>query len=925
MTTMAGARTAYGWLAAAQRVARARVAACVGDALRLGLAVLFAALLTACGGSDGDLGGPPAAAPAAPTAAPVARVEIVSDSAWLPGNGQSRQLAARALDAAGNPVSATISWTSSRASHVAVDASGLLTSQVAAGSAQITAQADGIVSAPLLAYVATPAAGVVLVDDASIVGRPVDTDPAAAPSAANTYQVTLDGIAPPAVGTLLLGRGDKPLAGRVTAVATTGGQTVATLQLVPLPELFAELEIEEVLDLSRAEVIVPPEVEAAFVVTRSGNTWSFAPRPAPTTARARAQRVTGTHASDILPFRNCEKSTPFDFESLTDLPIGFDPPGFNVTIAPSVDFVYSRRSGLTRFIVSAEPKVTISAMLKAEAALSGGLECTLQLFAPRIPIGGPMAFFVGGYLPVGVGFELNAAATLGSFKAGAEAEAGTTVAIGWNCPPAGPECSFVRSMDNSTANIEPKYEAPTLDGNARLEAGLEVFGYIEAELGNPFLRALRFKALQGRIGGRIDGSFETSAAQMLNLDYASTYGASLTASASTGIGVNDTLRMLGFETLTGLGIDVDVPLARSPRAQSVQADRGGFATGDRVNVKVALDPATLNFLPDTYNVKAVQLRRRVGGVSEVLSAQTASTGQKDFEFDVTAPNDGHVSSWNVFVVTRLIDADLLAVEVGQARGSSPGDLPPMPPGQYHMNDEVGFFIRLDDGTGSNPGTGDCEPKDREVTGPLPFTFNQQASCSLPEGTVTGRIEARHFARASGRVKMETRGRFQTDTSHFGSVFASAPARADQHFVILSPARNGQSGTATARFRVRFDGNVPSFLSSCNTCGSEANFVLDAPSGGGRMEERLYWRHGLPSAQQRPSIELQRDITIPINFTFGQPFPVDVKGGISLTIRGRHRDTVDSNLRIEYAWLFDGLPSDATVETSTGPVWPMPTE
>ena len=175
----------------------------------------------------------------------MARVEILSDSAWLPGNGQTRQLAAQAYDAAGNPVSTTISWTSSRASQVAVDASGRLTSQVPAGSAQITAQAGGVASAPLLAYVATPASGVVLVDDASIVGQPVETDPTATPSLANTYQVTLSGIAPPAVGTLLLGRGDKSLAGKVTAVTTTGAQTVATLQLVPLPELFADLEIEE--------------------------------------------------------------------------------------------------------------------------------------------------------------------------------------------------------------------------------------------------------------------------------------------------------------------------------------------------------------------------------------------------------------------------------------------------------------------------------------------------------------------------------------------------------------------------------------------------------------------------------------------------------------------------------------------------------
>jgi hypothetical protein len=626
------------------------------------LAALAACVLVACGGSDGSIDGPPPAAPAAP----VARVEILTDSAWLPGNGQTRQLAAQAYDAAGNPVSATISWTSSRASQVAVDASGRLTSQVPAGSAQITAQAGGVVSAPLLAYVATPAAGVVLVDDASIVGQPVETDPAATPSLANTYQVTLSGIAPPAVGTLLLGRGDKPLAGKVTAVTTAGAQTVATLQLVPLPELFAELEIEEILDLSRAEVLIPPDVEAQFNVARNGNTWSFTPKATPTTQRARPQAVTGTHARDILPFRSCDVGLE-GYDELSNLPIGLEPPTFSITLSPRLDVRYDRRSGLTRFVVSAEPRVTMGATLQASVPIKGALECSLQLLALRLPIGGPLAFFIGGMVPVGVGFELEAEATLATFKIGAQSEIGTKMSAGWNCP--GPTCEFVRSIEDSTATLTPVFDAPNPIEDARLESKLNLFGYLEAELGNPFLRSLRFKAFEERLGATFKGNFAPPVAQVLDAAYAADYALSATGEAKLGTGINDIVTLLGLGSLTSIELNVERELARSPTALKIETDRATFAAGDTINAKVTLDPATLNFL-GIYNVESVQLRRRVGSVTEVLATLNASTGQQVFDLSVTAPNDGNVSEWMAFVTTWALPFELASLELGPVQSDT---------------------------------------------------------------------------------------------------------------------------------------------------------------------------------------------------------------------------------------------------------------
>jgi hypothetical protein len=69
--------------------------------------------------------------------------------------GGTAPLTARALDAAGSPVSAAIAWSSSDGSIATVDASGVVTA-LALGSAQITAAAGGVTSAPVSVWVNSP-------------------------------------------------------------------------------------------------------------------------------------------------------------------------------------------------------------------------------------------------------------------------------------------------------------------------------------------------------------------------------------------------------------------------------------------------------------------------------------------------------------------------------------------------------------------------------------------------------------------------------------------------------------------------------------------------------------------------------------------------------------------------------------------------
>ena len=137
-----------------------------------------AVVLTACGGSDAPIAGPGPVTnpPPGSTTTPVAEVAITTGAGGTVAIGRTMTLAAAAKDAAGNALSGrTLTWTSSAETIARVDANGIVTG-VAAGTATITASAEGksasttlTVQAPTPAAVAsvaiTPATAAVRVGD----------------------------------------------------------------------------------------------------------------------------------------------------------------------------------------------------------------------------------------------------------------------------------------------------------------------------------------------------------------------------------------------------------------------------------------------------------------------------------------------------------------------------------------------------------------------------------------------------------------------------------------------------------------------------------------------------------------------------------------------------------------------------------------
>lgn len=628
--------------------------------------ILAVLLISACGGG-GSAGG---------EAVPVARVEITPAGALLTGAGQSRQLVARAYDADGNPVDATFTWTSGRTSSVSVDGSGVITAQTAIGSAQIVAATGGVKSRPVLVLVAQPVAGATLVSDEQMEGDPVESRPGAAPSPTNTYRVTLQGVAAPALGGVLIGSGGKPVAGRVVAVQSVGTQTIVTLQPLAPNQQFTNFRVQESFDLSQAQVRIPAEVAARFEVRREGNRFAFTERPG-ARARARAQSAprmralaaSGTFA--LPPFSACESNFPNldDVDLPNFVPISLDGPlSFAVTIAPGYELDYDSATGLNKLLLNAEPTLEMEAGFALALAVEATYGCKITLFEFVIPFSGPLGWIASGVVPVGVGFDVGGKITAASANIAGKVEAKGQLALGFDCT--GGACGVVASAGNGTLKTEPTLQLPNFGTDPRFEPSLALYAFTKINLGNPIFQSLQFEALEAKVSAQLEGSFALWSTQVNATDYSANYGAALGLQAGAGVSLGGALELLGLGNLAAVEFNKSIPLAASPTG-TVSADRATFVAGDVVNFKVQIEPAaSANFFPTLgpYNIERVMLARKTpGGVIQVDSV-LAAPGQTSFDLSHIATDSSKVDEFHAFVRTKLLPAELFSIEIGQAIG-----------------------------------------------------------------------------------------------------------------------------------------------------------------------------------------------------------------------------------------------------------------
>ena len=630
------------------------------------LSALVLATLAACGGGSGgqDAGddNPPPVDP--PVAAVPARIEIIETGVLLTERGQTRLLHAQVFDATGTAIEAPVSWSSSDRGRLSIDANGLLKAEAAAGSSQIVASAGTLRSAPLLAAVVGVADDTLLVDDSQVLRGPVETDPDAEPSIDNTYTVIVGGIAAPEAGTLVVGTGSQPVAGRVVSTRTTADGIELTLTLAPLNELFPGLEINQVFDLSRAPVDVPDDIAADYQIAREGNTFSFTPRAsaAASSADALVAKV-GAAAGTSALARGCETSIT-NFREGSPLPISIlAPPALRVTINPTLDVLYTEARGLERLLVRAAPVAAVEGGLNIVAAFEGKVECKADLFTFRVPVGGALSMIISGLVPVGVSLEIGGKITVATMGISFKNETRFNGRVGLEC---NGDCNFVAEAGDLTNTFTPTLNLPGIE-DLRLEPSVLASATVGASLGNPLLKSLRFNAFQAKAGPRLLGSFAPKTTQLADPLYKSNYRLFAEFRAGLGTGIEGLAKLFNIIRLTGLEFLSQVDLAKSPTGV-LSADRASFVTGDVVRFELDLDSDNVSFIGD-YNVKDVVLVRRSGGLNEVMRL-TASDDQTRFVFDFTAPNAGEVGEFSTFVITRKLPFELTALELDTARADN---------------------------------------------------------------------------------------------------------------------------------------------------------------------------------------------------------------------------------------------------------------
>ena len=636
--------------------------------IRTFLTLMLTTALVACGG--GGSGTPSSDASATP-----ARVEITTQAVLLTETGQTKALSARVLDSTGREITASVSWESTQPGQISVNSAGQVTALGDGGGGQITARVGELKSAPLMVFHSQVPAGTLLLTDAQIVGEPEETTPDATPSINNTYRVRLSGVAAPAVGQLVMNTEAKIVVGRVRAVSTdANGVHTVTLGLVPLREALPTLRIDETIDLSQAEVIIPDAVSAQFVVVRNGSSFSFSPKQlgaalplaraqAAVAPRVQAQGATGTRSSG--PLGVC-KAAIDGASGAGSLPISILPSKpFRVDLTPSLETRFTPENGLERLVVHTVPTISAGLEVKALIAFEGKVTCELELFVFKLPVSGPLALFVGGLVPVGIGAELGGKLTFADMGIGASVSAKNTIDIGVVCEP-GSACTSLAQAGPIETSFTPTLNGPGLS-DFRFEPSLTVYGYAKASFGSLVFNSLRFDALALKMGPALKGNFAPRSLQMADATYKSDYQLAAIIKAGADTQFEGFLNLLGAAGVAETALlDTSIALATSP-AGSVSADVASFHTGDTVNFTVRLDPASRNFL-GINNVNEVLLVRNDFSKAIVARASVAAN-QSEVSLAFTAPDAGTASEFYAFVVTGLLATDSLALELGQVSSS----------------------------------------------------------------------------------------------------------------------------------------------------------------------------------------------------------------------------------------------------------------
>ncbi len=644
-------------------------------------AATVAVFLAGCGGGGSEAGGDTVDPGGIELPSrPAARLEVAPAAVLLTASGQRQQLTVRAFDVDGVEVRADGVWKSSRPEQVSIGVGGLIEAQTALGASQVSVEAaNGVRSAPVLVSVARPAAGVVLLDDAQVVGTATAVDPEADPDNDNPYEVLLSGIAVPAPGSLLLGREGKTVGGEVISAVAEGGAVRVRLRTVPIATLMQTAEIHEELDFTGLDPEFPAELTADYDIAKVDGEYVFTPKPgsAARSAVAGKQRANKLTEFKLGPYK-CDFATP-------ELPVSLAQPAqFSMKFEPKYQIDFGRDTGLQKLILRAETAFKTKANLTLSAGGILNIDCAAPLYTRLMPLPGYAGLILSGEVKAGLGFELEGTLTIPLLGVELTSETRGPLEMGLDCV-AG-ECRLVRNYDPVNTN-QLRFITPDV-ANIRTEVFLYGYGFAKLKAGATLLENLRMDLVTARSGLKLEGSFAPPTSQLAPAasDYKSDYKLSVLNEVVAG-SLNKTgdsafrklLQKLGIFKFNLLKFQASVPLATSPKGVATR-DKDAVADGDTLGFKVTLDPATVEFPFVGYNVARVLVMHSVPGQpAREVARVDAAKGQTSF--DLAWVVDGTFGQlpgeFFAFVETRLPTP--FSLELGKV-----GAAPPVLAGTFAM-------------------------------------------------------------------------------------------------------------------------------------------------------------------------------------------------------------------------------------------------
>lgn len=614
------------------------------------LIVAILLIFTACSGGGGSSGEPT-----------VSSVEIAPTSVMFTSPNQSMVLSAKAYDASGKELNVDINWSSSHTNIISIASDGNATAQGIIGSSLITAEVDGVKSAPVMVLVTELVGGAILVDDNQVIGNIELLDPTVPPGVGSQYKVTLDGLAPE-IGDILVGTGELPIAGQVVSAVKNGIYSEVVLEIIPLDQMFTQLVINEVWDLGKITPYIPEEIANHYTVTEQADgTILFTPKSSLSALSTVSQEF------EFTPFTcKLEGTGTVPTFSLSN-PVS----AISINRNFSLDLAYdSALGGFQKASVIGDLKAVFKAKPSLTANLNAKVSCDVELGSIPLPINPSLSWLLGFSVPLGVGFEVGGQLELAQLGADIDVNAHYIAEFGVECP-LGNSCTSIHKLTDDDSTFKTDWVLPSgnIENNLRLKPEISGFGSakLAIDIGNRYIGriigtsvATRFELIEAKGGLKQDADLAMIPAQVENTAYRSEYKLSIFSSIGAGSDINNWLSYVG---MTGSVFEYQFPeilLASSPKALSATASQDQYNYGDAVTFTVELNQATVNYGFLGYNVDEISIYKRVPNAEGSYDYihffdMPATEGQTKFEREWVFTDDGNITdNFFAFVDTKFL-------------------------------------------------------------------------------------------------------------------------------------------------------------------------------------------------------------------------------------------------------------------------------